>query len=46
MANKENIKKYNLSEEWVQLVKEAMESNITKQDFKQFLEEMREKRDK
>ncbi|MBT2696498.1 DNA-binding anti-repressor SinI [Bacillus sp. ISL-40] len=30
----------------MKLVKEAMKSNITKEDFKQFLKEEKEKRDK
>ncbi|MCH6264506.1 MULTISPECIES: anti-repressor SinI family protein [Neobacillus] len=33
-----------LPKEWIELVKEAMESNITKDDFKIFLEKEKEKR--
>jgi hypothetical protein len=38
-------KKPNLSKEWVELVKEAMESNITKEQFKIFLQKEKEKRE-
>jgi hypothetical protein len=33
-----------LPKEWVELVKEAMKSNITKEDFKIFLKKEKEKR--
>jgi hypothetical protein len=33
-----------LPKEWVELVKEAMEANISKEDFKIFLENEKEKR--
>jgi hypothetical protein len=33
-----------LPKEWIELVKEAMKSNITKEDFKIFLENEKEKR--
>ena len=46
MATKEKAEKIQLPEEWIELVKEAMESNITKEDFKQFLREEKEKRNK
>lgn len=46
MTEKENDNKNQLPEEWVELVKEAMESKITKEDFKQFLKEEKKKRDK
>lgn len=46
MITTNNADKNHLSEEWVELVKEAMKSNITKEDFKQFLKEEKEKRDK
>lgn len=39
MAIKKSEDKNDLSEEWIELVKRAMESNITKEEFKQFLEE-------
>lgn len=39
MEEKVNIQKERLTEEWVELVKEAMRSNITKEEFKRFLEE-------
>lgn len=41
-----NMKKNesDLPKEWIELVKEAMESNITKDDFKIFLEKEKEKR--
>ncbi|MBU8919263.1 anti-repressor SinI family protein [Bacillus sp. FJAT-29953] len=35
-----------LPKEWIELVKEAMKSNITKDDFKIFLEKEKEKRQK
>ncbi|MFB9759083.1 DNA-binding anti-repressor SinI [Ectobacillus funiculus] len=35
---KENIEQ-NLSKELIDLVKEAMKSNVTKEEFKKFLEE-------
>ncbi|WP_423798067.1 anti-repressor SinI family protein [Neobacillus sp. SAB-20_R2A] len=35
---------YDLPKEWIELVKEAMKSNITKEDFKIFLEKEKEKR--
>ncbi|MBS4215108.1 MULTISPECIES: anti-repressor SinI family protein [Neobacillus] len=35
-----------LPKEWIELVKEAMKSNITKDDFKIFLEKEKEKRKK
>lgn len=38
--------KDSLPEEWAKLVKEAMESNITKEEFKKFLKEEKEKRKK
>ncbi|MBT2647645.1 anti-repressor SinI family protein [Bacillus sp. ISL-34] len=38
MTAKEN-KDQDLPEEWVELVKIAMKSNITKEEFKRFLEE-------
>lgn len=34
----------NLPKEWIELVKEAMKSGITKGDFKIFLEKEKEKR--
>lgn len=37
---------HGLPEEWVELVKEAMKSNITKEDFKQFLKKEKEKKEK
>ncbi|MCQ6278769.1 anti-repressor SinI family protein [Bacillus sp. EB600] len=37
---------HDLPEEWGELAKEAMKSNITKEDFKQFLKKEKEKRDK
>lgn len=39
-------KRIYLSEEWVELVKEAMKSDITKEDFEEFLKEVKEKRDR
>ncbi|MFC0270432.1 anti-repressor SinI family protein [Metabacillus herbersteinensis] len=30
---------HNLPKEWVELVKQAMNSNITKEDFKKFLQQ-------
>lgn len=33
-----------LPKEWIELVKEAMKSDITKEDFKIFLEKEKEKR--
>jgi hypothetical protein len=38
-------KETDLPKEWVELVKQAMESNITKEDFKIFLESEKEKRE-
>ncbi|MDF1997407.1 anti-repressor SinI family protein [Peribacillus frigoritolerans] len=38
MTTKEN-RDQDLPEEWVELVKKAMKSNITKEEFKRFLEE-------
>ena len=38
MGNKENYET-NLSQEWLALVKLAMGSTITKEEFKRFLEE-------
>ncbi|MCQ6282833.1 anti-repressor SinI family protein [Bacillus sp. EB600] len=37
--------KSDLPKEWVELIKEAMQSNITKEDFKIFLKKEKEKRD-
>jgi hypothetical protein len=37
-------KEQELPEEWINLIKEAMKSNITKEDFKKFLEEEKKKR--
>ncbi|MFE0507418.1 anti-repressor SinI family protein [Peribacillus butanolivorans] len=37
MTTKEN-RDQDLPEEWVELVKKAMKSNITKEEFKRFLE--------
>lgn len=37
-------KDHELPEEWINLIKEAMKSNITKEDFKKFLEEEKKKR--
>ncbi|MCM3767720.1 anti-repressor SinI family protein [Neobacillus niacini] len=34
----------NLPKEWIELVKEAMKSGITKEDFKVFLEKEKENR--
>jgi mevalonate pyrophosphate decarboxylase len=34
-----------LPKEWVELIKEAMKSNITKEDFKKFLKKEKEKRE-
>lgn len=36
--------KFDLPKDWVELVKEAMKSNITKEEFKKFLKEEKEKR--
>lgn len=36
-------KEYDLPEEWIDLIIEAMESNITKEDFKKFLEDEKRK---
>jgi hypothetical protein len=43
-----NMKKteYDLPKEWLELVKEAMESDITKEEFKIFIEKEKEKRKK
>ncbi|MEC0275404.1 anti-repressor SinI family protein [Peribacillus frigoritolerans] len=38
MTTKEDRDQF-LSEEWLELVKEAMKSNITKEEFNRFLEE-------
>lgn len=38
------IKQPDLSKEWFELVKEAMESNVTKEEFRKFLQEETEKR--
>lgn len=32
-------KEYDFPEEWIQLIQEAMKSNITKEEFKKFIEE-------
>lgn len=37
-------KDYELPEEWINLIKEAMKSNITKEDFKKFLADEKKKR--
>jgi hypothetical protein len=37
-------KETDLPKEWVELVKEAMESTITKEDFRRFLEKEKERR--
>ncbi|MDR4949797.1 anti-repressor SinI family protein [Neobacillus cucumis] len=34
----------NLPKEWIELVKEAMKANITKEDFKIFLKNEKDKR--
>jgi len=34
-----------LSKEWIELVKEAMQSNASKEKFKEFLKEEKEKRE-
>lgn len=39
------MKEHDLPEEWIKLIKEAMKSNVTKEDFKKFLEEEKKKRD-
>ncbi|WML51624.1 anti-repressor SinI family protein [Neobacillus sp. PS3-12] len=44
MGRKYEKKETDLPKEWVELVKQAMESNITKEDFKIFLENEKEKR--
>lgn len=44
MEEKVNIQKERLTEEWVELVKEAMRSNITKEEFKRFLEEKKKEK--
>jgi len=36
----------NLPEEWMKLVREAMNSNVSKEQFKQFLEEKAENNNK
>ncbi len=41
MTKKEN-KGQDLSEEWIELVKEAMKSNISKEEFKIFLKKKAE----
>jgi len=46
MATKENEDKNHLPEEWNELVEETMRSNITKEEFKQFLKEEKKKRKK
>jgi hypothetical protein len=38
------INEHNLPKEWIELVKVAMKSNITKENFKKFLKERKEKR--
>lgn len=40
-----NTKEHELPKEWIQLAKQAMQSSITKEDFKKFLEEERKRRD-
>ncbi|KYC90821.1 hypothetical protein [Heyndrickxia sporothermodurans] len=45
-AEKKMVKKESLPKQWVELVKEAMGSKITKGDFKRFLKEEKEKREK
>ncbi|MED4228918.1 anti-repressor SinI family protein [Neobacillus cucumis] len=37
--------KQELSKEWIELVKEAMKSNTSKEKFKNFLEEEKKKRE-
>lgn len=37
---------FELPKEWVELVKDAMKSDITKEEFKKFLKEEAEKRKK
>ena len=39
MSTKEDFDKNPLPEEWIELVKEAMKSSITKEEFREFLEE-------
>jgi len=46
MVEKRNVQNDQLPEEWVELVKEAMKSNITKEEFQRFLKEEKEKRKK
>lgn len=46
MTANENDRKIYLTKEWVGLVKEAMRSNITKEDFKQFLKQEKKRREK
>ncbi|WP_462411653.1 anti-repressor SinI family protein [Neobacillus sp. Marseille-QA0830] len=36
----------NIPKEWIELIKEAMKANITKEDFKIYLKEEKEKREK
>ena len=40
------ISEQELPKEWVQLVKDAMKSNISKEKFKKFLKEEKKKREK
>jgi hypothetical protein len=44
MDKKANIKKNDLPEELINLVEHAMESHVTKEDFKKFIKEEKEKR--
>jgi len=37
-ANKKDKEGLSLDSEWIQIVKEAMESNVSKEQFRQFLE--------
>ncbi|MCM2535896.1 anti-repressor SinI family protein [Neobacillus pocheonensis] len=39
------IIEHDLPKEWVELVKYAMKSNVTKENFKKFLKEEKEKRE-
>lgn len=43
-SEKENVRKESLPKGWVELVKETMKSSITKEDFKQFLKQEKEKK--
>jgi hypothetical protein len=43
MNKKEIVREVHLNEEWAELVKEAMKSNITKEEFKRFLVEKKKK---